>query len=121
MSVSYTLRMPDDLKRLCDSAAKSGGVSTAQLIVDACWKYLEREGDSTPPNGIRDKPIATLADTKPDMDALRAICAGQPISVEMPVLSQCRHKELCEDGEWYGCRLSIGHKGKCVRGERIDL
>lgn len=42
MSVSYTLRLPDDLKRQIDFAAKSGGVSPAQLVIVACWKYLER-------------------------------------------------------------------------------
>lgn len=46
MSVSYTLRLPDDLRRLIAQAAKSGGVSDAQLVIDACWKYLEGSNGS---------------------------------------------------------------------------
>jgi hypothetical protein len=45
-TVSYTMRVPVDLKRQLEFAAKSVGVSVASLIVDACWRHLERGEDS---------------------------------------------------------------------------
>jgi hypothetical protein len=68
--------------------------------------------------------------SKPSIQALRDICEGiitreeyprQMVTPEIVTdMPRCKHKEFCEDGECYGCRLAAGHKGKCVRGERID-
>lgn len=79
--------------------------------------------------------------TKPDMAALRAICAGakqvghalmnpqgrDPVEDFHPSIDfvtphpddLCPHKEWL-DGEQYRCRLQAGHKGKCAPGERIS-
>jgi hypothetical protein len=90
MSVSYTLRMPDDLRRLIAQAAKSGGVSDAQLVVDACWKYLDKTGSGVESQTYQNAGVgnglgqpannressALTSPTKPDMQALRDICAG---------------------------------------------
>lgn len=35
-------------------------------------------------------------------------------------LPRCSHVERCEDGENYGCARELGHKGKCIRGERVE-
>lgn len=44
MSVSYTLRLPDNLKVLLDIAAAKHGQSLASYIVGACWAQLEGHG-----------------------------------------------------------------------------
>lgn len=38
-----------------------------------------------------------------------------------PILSLelCRHREWV-DGEKYGCRLTLGHKGKCMLGQKVE-
>ena len=71
-----------------------------------------------------DGPGVTLAELREAVARIKGNprvpdAAAEPLeSVSLP---RCAHKELCEDGEWYGCRLGAGHKGKCVRGERIDV
>ena len=35
-----------------------------------------------------------------------------------PVIDFCPHDEWV-DGEQYGCRLAVGHKGKCELGEKL--
>jgi hypothetical protein len=122
--VLYAVRIPVDLKRLLESAAKSGGVSTSSLVIAACWSYLD--------GGRKPEPVAVpvvapvgevLPPVKPSMADLRAICAGNiaPVVVVDQVDSApCPHVEWLEqEGESYACRLSAGHKGKCARGERI--
>lgn len=128
-SVSYTLRVPVDLRRLIEQAAKSGGVSTASLVVAALWLYLDRKPE---PVAVVSAPVVVsalvgevLPPVKPDLAALRAICAGNiaPVAVHVEAVSQlppCPHVEWLEqEGESYACRLSAGHRGKCARGERI--
>lgn len=44
MSVSYTLRLPDNLKVLLDIEAAKHQQSLASYIVGACWAQLERHG-----------------------------------------------------------------------------
>lgn len=50
--VLYAIRMPSDLKTFLDSEARKRGVTTASLVVDACWAYLEepRELSIKPPS-----------------------------------------------------------------------
>ena len=122
-SVSYTLRVPVDLRRLIEQAAKSGGVSTASLVVAALWLYLDRKPE---PVAVVSAPVGeVLPPVKPDLAALRAICAGNIAPVAMQVdaaspVEPCPHVEWLEqEGESYACRLSAGHRGKCARGERI--
>jgi hypothetical protein len=118
-SVSYTLRVPVDLRRLIEQAAKSDGVSTASLVVAALWSYLDRK---PAPVAVPEPVGEVLPPVNLDMAALRAIAAGNiaPVAVVDQVDSApCPHKEWAEDGERYGCRLPAGHKGKCAQGERI--
>ena len=145
--VLYAVRMPSDLKRLIDSAAKSGGGTTSQLVIAACWKYLDGGSSKHPESepvmgrntqkdtgfGARDASAASVtavgdSQPRPDMAALRSICTGEiipanstpigvPIEVKWPL---CPHKEWAEDGEQYRCRLQAGHKGKCAPGERVS-
>jgi hypothetical protein len=62
---------------------------------------------------------------KPDMAALREICAGDPCTLGIQDAMDdwpepCTHIEYVEaEGEWYRCSLISGHKGKCQRGERV--
>lgn len=128
MSVSYTLRMPDDLKRLVEMEAKNRGVTIASFVVNACWKDLDRSVAGAPPPAAA--PVADLIPpTKPDIAALRAICAGKPRLQPPPApperasdepVALCEHKEWAEDGEQYRCRLVSGHKGKCQPGQRVS-
>lgn len=134
MSVSYTLRMPDDLKRLCDSAAKSGGVSTAQLIVDACWKYLERDSSGverrgaivTRVEGSIPSPASAKHAAINDNAAMQAFLAklpaNTPIEPEQPPLLRPCPKIGWDhpDGDPRKCRLQAGHKGNCSPGEKVD-
>jgi hypothetical protein len=124
--VLYAVRIPVDLKRLMEQAAKSGGVSTASLVVAACWSYLDRKpAPVAVPEPVSEPVGEVLPPVKPDLAALRAICAGNiaPVAVHVEAVSQlppCPHVEWLEqEGESYACRLSAGHRGKCARGERI--
>ena len=119
MSVSYTLRLPDNLKSLIDLAAKNGGLSTARLVIDACWAYLDRgavaqSGEQGTHNsrGAGSIPAST---TKPTIDDLRAICAAESEN------KQCAYREYdSELGEWFGCSLpEHGPKIKHKRGPKL--
>lgn len=112
MSVSYTMRYPDDLKRQLEFAAKSGGVSLPSLIVRACWQYLERSSfvvEQLP----RDYPTVD-SNLVPDITTLRAICAGRQLGPptesevysEIPICS----KRWWEDGVHYECLMDSGHR-----------
>lgn len=142
--VLYAIRIPVDLKRLLDSAAKSGGVSTSQLVIDACWKYLDGGSSKRPapePSGRTaqkdggygavDASAGRLATpTKSSVQpanmnpAMAAFMDQARVVIPIAELAQpielCRHTEPCEDGETYRCRLAIGHKGKCMPGERVS-
>ena len=120
--VLYAVRIPVDLKRLMDQAAKSAGVTSSQLVIQACWRYL---GPETQIDALvaRAEVVPIVPSLKPNMDALRAICAGNVQAQEkiagdsgVPV---CPHKEWADDGEQYACRLKAGHKGKCALGQRV--
>lgn len=57
------------------------------------------------------------------MSSLRSICAGgiEHEAEKEPDVELCRHRERDYDtNEVWGCRLHLGHKGKCQRGERIE-
>lgn len=141
-TVSYTLRIPSNLKTFLESESKKNGKSTAALVIEACWSYLEEDrsaGSPVPPSKTEPAMAVPVSDhqnrgssPKVDMQALRDICAGKvaPNFSEVPsatgwptepVAPRCRHKELCEDGEWYGCPLNLGHKGKCIKGGKLDV
>jgi hypothetical protein len=129
MSVSYTLRMPDDLKRLLNLEAINRDESVANLVIAACWASLEQPNSNGGAHLNQQGVGLATASTKPDIAALRSICAGQVgreaevaeiVSVDSaPQLQLCPHKEWAEDGEQYRCALAAGHKGKCNPGERI--
>lgn len=133
MSVSYTLRLPDDLKRLIDSAAKSGGVSTAQLVVDACWKYLERDSSVVEqrPHKTLDVGSNPIPATIPPVKMNNAMAEFlAKASIQIPVMAE-EVVELCHqtspyvdadgysDGETYRCGLRAGHKGRCTKGAKV--
>ena len=114
--VLYAVRIPVDLKRLLESAAKSGGVSTSSLVIAACWSYLD--------GGRKPEPVAVpvvapvgevLPPVKPSAGNIAPV-----VVVDQVDSAPCPHVEWLEqEGESYACRLSAGHKGKCTRGERI--
>lgn len=83
MRVSYTLRIPDDLKRLMEARAKTHDQSLASFVVGACWAQLER-GNPMPDtptvetfSSVRSASGWPAEPSKPSMDALRAICTGE--------------------------------------------
>jgi hypothetical protein len=113
-SLSYTLRMPSDLRRLLEVEAKRTGESVAALVVRGCWMVLEPVTNVTP-------QADTVTTVTPSIDALRAICAGavQPLSPE-PTANPCPHREYDDQtGDTFTCCLTLGHKGKCQSGHRL--
>lgn len=66
-SLSYTLRIPNDLRRLLDSSAKSGGVSMASLMIEACWKHLERDSSVVERRAHNPEVVGSTPATKPDL------------------------------------------------------
>lgn len=123
MSVSYTLRLPDNLKRLLDIAAQSGGLSTAQLVVNACWSYLELKPDTAATVSKPVSPAPAPARQAVSMDALRAICAGSVAHVETETAParMCPYTEYDgQTGETYTCSLpEHSAKVKHVRGPAL--
>lgn len=141
--VLYAVRMPADLKRLIDQAAESGGVTTSQLVIEACWKYLEYgsmtvkppDPDQThiggPHSSISAVELASwgkLAAT-PVVNgnaAMRAFMsklpAITPVEPEPPPLLRPCPKIGWDhpDGDPRKCRLQAGHKGNCSPGEKVD-
>ena len=105
--VSYTIRIPRDLKRLLESAAASGGVTLTSLVVRACWQYLEPSDKGSVPSRLAGAR-AVGEDQPPDMAALRAIAAGKMTSHEAcdPEAEMCSYKEYDQDtGETMHCGL----------------
>lgn len=124
MSVTkhISIRIPSAVLAEVDAQAVADGRSRSQVIV-RCLVASRWSGEV--PNPVAAGPRADVADVpthqraveaKPDMDALRGICAG---SVPEPV-EMCPHTEYDEQsGDTYACALPAGHKGKCKRGCRL--
>lgn len=135
-TLSYTLRIPDDLRRLMQGDADKRGRSLAQTMIAACWAQLER-GSSVVEQGAHNAQdvgsIPTPA-TKLDAAELQEMVSGkmqelyasgklvnmQDVLCAPDSAPLCPHKERCEDGEEYRCALVAGHKGKCKLGERVE-
>jgi len=106
--VLYALRIPIDLKRLLDSAARSGGVSTSQLVIDACWKYLN---PAQPTQAIIEhhEPLPAMNAAMAQFMAA-AIPTAEPEAVEERPM--CPYKEYDQEtGETYACGLHV-HSSK---------
>ena len=114
----------------CD--ADKRGRSLAQTMIAACWAYLER-GDTAGvaqlaehrPHKPEEVGSSPAPSTKPDIAALRSICAAD-VSKDSGALflrdltgDLCSHDEWV-DGEQYRCALVAGHKGKCVLGDKLE-
>jgi hypothetical protein len=120
--VLYAVRLPVDLKRLIDQAARSGGVTTSQLVIAACWKYLDRS-----PKPLEAKPAAIpVVNGNAAMQAfLSNLPPSTPVAL-LPYQDALLAVQICPkvgyneiDGESYRCRLERGHKGNCAPGERV--
>jgi hypothetical protein len=61
MSVSYTLRMPDNLRGFIEEESKRRGMTTAAFVVNACWVYLE-----TPVSSGENRPVLASVAASPD-------------------------------------------------------
>ncbi len=131
MANPYPLRLPDDLRRLLKQEAAKRGQSLAQVVISACWHELERTSGGTVDAGdLKSSSLGSggsipSSSTKPNMAAPLDICAGKGGALSMQYaindcLEPCTHIEYVDtEGEWYRCSLIAGHKGKCVRGERV--
>lgn len=122
--MSYTLRMPGNLRLLVESAAKQRSQSVASFVVGACWAQLERGSSSVVvAKADANGGLIPLPASKVDVAALRAICSGKldysAIARNADPMPLCPHKEWADDGEQYRCALAAGHKGKCRPGERV--
>ena len=137
ITVMCAARLPEILVKRIDSAAASGGVSRAQFIAEACRMRLD--GCDI---GVKSfEPLSSLPHSdagemaglsrseypgklKPDMAALREICAGkvqqhvnqvmQPVeadegawtNLELPPCSEC-----AGEGKWACADVSCGKFG----------
>lgn len=105
-TLSYTMRMPSDLKRLLDSAAKAGGVSLASLVVEACWKYLDKipQKETASLTAPSDVPKMNPAMQKFFANIDPSHAAHDPEFDESKIM--CRYKEYDgESGETMACGL----------------
>ena len=110
-TLSYTLRIPVDLKRLLESAAESGGVSMAAVVIEACWMHLDVRGGSiraAMARCDREEGLGPRQPSSSSMSELRELVAGKITSHEAcdPEVALCGYKEYSQDiGEWMGCGL----------------
>ena len=74
ITVMCAARLPEILVKRIDAAAESGGVSRAQFITEACRMRLDMAGDNSTRVGLGSQPEPA---PKPNMAALREICAGK--------------------------------------------
>lgn len=144
-TVSYTLRMPADLKRLLEVEAVRRDESLAQVIIGAGWAYLEDGGSSKRPepepsagrtaqkdasHGAGDASAASVtamgdSQPRPFMNpAMEKFMAREPISsaVVVPeaiILCPKQWPWVDGDNEMYHCALHEGHKGNCTRGAKV--
>jgi hypothetical protein len=129
--VLYAVRIPADLKRLIDAAAKSGGVNTSDLVIAALWKYLDAGGSQSIARHMKESPGQDLdsgqvtgSGTKPDTQRLRDIWAGK-IDIMIPSDGTpepilCSYREWFE-GEQWACGLPVhGPKIKHTRGTVVS-
>ena len=95
----YAVRMPVDLKRMLDQAALSGGVTTSKLVIDACWKYLDRDPSAA---GFRESGPTQQLTAIPGL--MRASDLGKSQHEEEIERPMCSYTEWF-DGEQYACGL----------------
>lgn len=145
MSVSYTLRLPNDLKRLLDQERMKTGQSMASIVVSACWLYVDKGED----DAIRDDThegeqvsnrVSRDTRKRERVESLRNIVGNIQSSpagvghrrIEVPVgdsedsRSYIQPVDPCprtgfneQDGETYGCSLAKGHRPPCRPGKRV--
>jgi hypothetical protein len=124
-----TIRIPDVLQARIDAA--SAEVGRSKWILEACRLRLDRDSSVVEQRGaIVTKATGSIPvpDSKPDMQALRAICAGKlpgdmpsgatgyklSLNDEAIIEVEFCGKTWWEDGEQYECLMDKGHKAlKC--------
>lgn len=116
-TLSYTLRMPSNLKTFLDAEAKRFGKSTAAFVIEACWAYLEEPGlkaSPVPPSKASPPPPVPAVQMN---DAMARFMAKLPCAAIVEVEEQderpmCSYREYDpEAGETYACGLRE-HVGK---------
>jgi hypothetical protein len=66
-------------------------------------------------------PLSPAFDEKARVVVAALETVARPVAViEDDEVDLCKHTEWGEDGEQYGCRLPLGHKGTCARGGRVS-
>ena len=103
--VLYAIRIPVDLKRLLDNAARSGGVTTSQLVIKALWVYL---GDKPAPRPAAAPKPAPKLEIKGN-DAFKAFMANVPTIheeaapaavIEAKPCKSCESSMIVVKGKW---------------------
>lgn len=117
--MSYTLRIPADLKRLLEAEAKRRDESLAQVIISAGWAYLDSEVPGTPVEqqptiaemrGFLDRPSDLKAQLQASIDVITAPTQAAPV-VE---IERCNKRAWSEvDACMLQCILTIKHRGDC--------
>lgn len=118
-TLSYTLRIPVYLKRLLESSAASGGVSMASLVIEACWKHLDRS--PKPMVGVMARESIPAAKMNPAMTEFFSRIQDGSSDPEPGIRQESCPKTGYneQDGETYGCCLEKGHRPPCRPGKRI--
>lgn len=76
---------------------------------------------------MHSEPEVLPPERKPDMAALRAIAAGVGVrALPLQPVAAVVDRQPCpvtepdyDTGFVWGCRLHVGHKGKCQRGAQV--
>jgi len=130
MSKVIPVRIPDELLSRLEARCLIRKQTRTDVILEALRNSLGSNGAARD-NAPRDRDIAKR-DQSPAIPAnlkmnaaMATFMKTQPRVVQdeepaAPAVSieRCKHREWV-DGEHIGCRLELGHKGKCVPGERL--
>lgn len=123
MANPLTLRVPDNLRTFLQQEAERRGQSVTQIVIAACWQYLEEPRDA-----ISQKPeLIPEPNAKPSLSDLRNLVAGIDSKYEEspmfgePAQPMCAYTEYdTETGETYRCGRTVhGPKIKHTRGEKV--
>jgi hypothetical protein len=104
-TVSYTLRIGVDLKRLLEAKAAEQGVSMASLMVRACWQLLdagvaqleEQHTRNVPVAGSTPAPSSNLAGVKMNPAMERFFDVHPAVIPAPPAISQRLSPQMRQD------------------------
>jgi hypothetical protein len=97
-AIQVNIRIPEVLLSLINSAAGEG--KRSEWILEACRMRLDSgRGKAIDPSAFQPEDIGPTPTVhfKPDMQALRAICAGKPVAQGTATTDEM-HREMLREG-----------------------